>query len=138
VDPVVFIRKSPTLDTADRILGCAGFDLVAVPRVVFRECSTRRGRPFYVADQWWTVPPERAFAVVALPLSINWSMPNSTYVLSDRAQRARYYEIVLREGGPDDIVQHVDGSLAIDLWNELVLPREIRAAWQPLVDAVAA
>ena len=56
-------RKSPTLDTADRILGCAGFDLVAVPRVVFRECSTRRGRPFYVADQWWTVPPERATTV---------------------------------------------------------------------------
>lgn len=48
------------------------------------------------------------------------------------------YEIVLREGRPEDIVQWVDGAFLIDLWDELVLPREIRSAWAPVIDAVLA
>jgi transcriptional regulator with XRE-family HTH domain len=43
-------RKSPTLDTAERILQVAGFAL-ALDRVPeFRKVRTERGRPFYVAD----------------------------------------------------------------------------------------
>ncbi len=39
------------------------------------------------------------------------------------------YEIVLREGVPSDILTYVDGALLVDLWDELVLPREVRTAW---------
>lgn len=130
-------RKSPTVETAGRILRSAGFDLVAVPQVTFREEVTGRGRPFFVADQWWTLPPDVSFAEIALPVSLNWSMPGMTFSLADRHQRGRCYEIVLREGSADDIVQMVNGALLIDLWDDLVLPQEIRAAWQPLIDAVA-
>jgi hypothetical protein len=28
----------------------------------------------------------------------------------------------------------VDGALLVDLWSELVLPAEIRASWQPVID----
>jgi hypothetical protein len=28
----------------------------------------------------------------------------------------------------------VDGALLVDCWDELVLPRELRQAWQPVVD----
>jgi hypothetical protein len=43
------------------------------------------------------------------------------------------YEIVLREGTPEDVVAYLDGALLIDLWDDLVIPRDIRAAWAPLI-----
>ncbi|MGH3545106.1 MAG: hypothetical protein ACRDPW_04195 [Mycobacteriales bacterium] len=54
--------------------------------------------------------------------------------LSDRRQRARCYEIVLREGSPEDVLTYIDGALLVDLWEELVLPQDIRQAWLPLVE----
>jgi hypothetical protein len=51
----------------------------------------------------------------------------------DRADRARVYEAVLREGGAGDVLALIDGSLLIDLWDELVLPSDVRAAWRPLI-----
>jgi len=32
------------------------------------------------------------------------------------------------------LVKDEDGALLVDLWDELVLPREVRAAWQPVID----
>ncbi len=43
------------------------------------------------------------------------------------------YERVLREGGPFDVLAYVDGALLVDLWDELVLPRGVRAAWHGVV-----
>lgn len=53
--------------------------------------------------------------------------------LSDRGQRARVYEVVLREGTPDDMRSFIDGALLVDLWDELVLPRRLRSAWDPVL-----
>ena len=33
-----------------------------------------------------------------------------------------------------DILRYVDGVLLVDLWPDLVLPRDIRDAWQPVID----
>jgi len=30
---------------------------------------------------------------------------------------------------PRDIVRYVDGALLVDLWSDLVLPRQIRSEW---------
>jgi len=56
-------------------------------------------------------------------------------LLQPPARRGRrgVYEIVLREGGPDDVLSYIDGVLLVDLWDELVLPRAIRSAWQDVV-----
>jgi alpha-L-rhamnosidase len=43
-------------------------------------------------------------------------------------------EVVLREGGPQDILAYIDGALLVDLWDEFVLPRAVRAAGQPVID----
>ena len=102
-------RTSPTMDTAQRVLAATGHELVAVPVVTFSERLSRRGRVFAVPDR----------------LSH----------LADRAQRARVYEVLLREGRPADILEHVDGALLVDLWDELVLPRDVRDAWAPVVAA---
>ena len=127
-------RKSPTLATVERLLESAGFELTAEPRVTFSEHPMRRGRPIVVADRLWRVAIADALATVTLPLGLNWSRPGATFDLRDRRQRARCYEITLREGMPDDLLRYVDGLLLVDLWDELVLPREVRGAWQPVID----
>lgn len=127
-------RKSPTLATVQRVLDSAGYELTYQRRVHFAEHALRRGRPIFVADRLWRLSIARAFASVTLPLELNWSKPGSTFDVADRRQRARCYEIVLREGMPADIRKYIDGALLVDLWAELVIPREMRAAWQPVID----
>lgn len=127
-------RKSPTLTTVERLLDSAGFELTAERRVNFAERPLSRGRPIVVADRLWRLAIRDAFATVTLPLGLNWSRAGATFDLSDRRQRARCYEVAFREGTANDLLRYVDGALLVDLWDELVLPREIRGAWQPVID----
>jgi hypothetical protein len=53
--------------------------------------------------------------------------------LVSRADRARVYEIVLQGGRPADILAYIDGALLADLWDDLVLPRAVRSAWNPVL-----
>lgn len=128
-------RKSPTLATVERLLDSAGFELLAEPRITFAERATRRGRPIFVADRLWRLDLPDAFATVTLPRTLNWSRPGARFDLHDRRERARCYEVILREGMPGDLTRYVDGALLVDLWDELVLPREVRVAWQPVIEA---
>lgn len=95
-----------------------------------------RARAAPVPDRLPRLPVEQALATVELPLHLNWSNPGEVYQLSDRHDRARVYEILLREGGEEDLLRYLDGALLVDLWDELVLPRVIRAAWAPLIESV--
>lgn len=131
-------RKSPTLATAARIVAAAGYDLAITPRIEFRHVAADRGRPVQVPTDLPRLPLHRALATVELPLHLNWSDRGRRYDLRDRRQRARVYEIVLREGRPDDVVAYLDGALLVDLWSELVLPRAIRTAWDDVVTVEAA
>ena len=130
-------RKSPTLDTAARLLRETGFELCIQPAVAFADQITTRGRTVSVPTALPRLPVEQAMSTVALPIHLNWSAPGRRFDLADRSQRARVYEIVLREGGPDDILTYVDGALLIDLWADLVLPRDVRAAWDSVIRAAA-
>ena len=130
-------RKSPTLDTAERILRVAGFVLSIDHIPKFRKVRSKHGRPFYVAEALWRLPLEDSFAKVQLPLSVNWSDPGRMFDLAKRKQRNRCYEIVLREGMPADIAKYVDGALLLDAWEELVLPRDLRREWSPIITTVS-
>lgn len=79
------------------------------------------------------LPVGQALAVVVLPPHLNWSDRGRSYDLCDRRQRARVYEQVLREGAPTDVLTYVDGALLVDLWDDLVLPASVRAAWRAVV-----
>lgn len=131
-------RKAPTADTLERVLAAAGFVLDAAPRVDWHEVSVGRGRTCWVPDRLWRLPVSRAFADVVLPVELNWSMPGRRFVTRDRRQRARLYEVLLREGTPADLERWLDGALLIDVWDEMVLPRAVRTAWQPTVEAALA
>jgi transcriptional regulator with XRE-family HTH domain len=125
--------KSPTLAVVERIVRTSGYDLDLVPQVSFTTNSGARGEPFVVPDRLWRLDVADALATVSLPQHLHWSGKSRTYRLRDRRERARVYEIVLREGEPSDLLIYVDGALLVDLWDDLVLPAPIRAAWEPLI-----
>jgi transcriptional regulator with XRE-family HTH domain len=130
-------HRSPTLQTTARILAAAGFTLGAVPIITFTEHRSEIGRTILVPSRLPRLEPARALAIVALPLHLNWSEAGRRFDLRDRRQRARVYEIVLREGTADDLLIYIDGVLLVELWDDLVLPRRVRAAWAPLVEQSA-
>jgi len=127
-------RISPTLETFERILAAAGFRLGAIPLLRWQEVDVGRGRVCAVPDRLPDLPVEEAMRTVDLPLHLDWSRSRRVVDLADRHDRARTYEIVLREGRPSDIASIVDGALLVDLWDEIVLPTRLRAAWQPLIE----
>jgi hypothetical protein len=124
------------LDTLERLLGGAGFELVAQPRITFTAVAGPRGREIAVPDYLPRLAPMDALATVRLPLRVNWSQPGRVYRLADRGERARVYELVLREGSAEDVARYIDGVLLIDLWPELVLPAYVRTAWTPVIDSI--
>lgn len=71
----------------------------------------------------------RASGRVVLPIHIKWSGPVE-YDLADEAQRRVVYEVVLREGGADEVRQFIDPDEVLRLWDRLVLPAHVRAAWR--------
>lgn len=125
-------RKSPTLETAGRILDAAGFQLAVEPKVTFTEHVGDDGRPFHVPDRLPRLPAARALATVTLP----GAAAGRSYRLADRGERRLVYTAVLCGGGPADLLRCVDGVLLVDLWAELSLPDRVRAAWLPLVTSL--
>src|ERR1035437_8247261 len=128
-------RTSPTLETAARLLAAAGQELPAVPQVRFVRRTLSRGRTTLVPTSLPRLPLRQALATITLTLHLNWSQPNREFRLAERDRRARVYEIVLREGTPQDVLNYIDGALLVDLWDSLVLPRDVRAAWSEVLDS---
>ena len=127
--------KSPTLAVAERIVNSSGYDLDLTPRVTFTAHVGARGAPFVVPDRLWRLDPADALATVTLPQHLHWSGHARPFRLRDRHDRARVYEIVLREGEPADLLTYVDGALLVDVWDDLVVPAAIREAWEPVINA---
>jgi transcriptional regulator with XRE-family HTH domain len=126
-------RKSPTAATFARLLSGAGWELAAQPHVSFTQQSDPYGKSTWVPDRLPRLDIAHALAMAELPLRLNWSAPGRVFDLRSRADRARVYEIVLQEGRPADILAYIDGALLADLWDDLVLPRAVRSAWDPVV-----
>ena len=90
-------------------------------------------RPVAVPDDLGSSTP-KASGRIELPRHIRWSGPPVSYDLGDRADRARVYEQVLREGTESDVRYYVDAGQLLDLWDELVLPPAVRQAWTAWVE----
>jgi hypothetical protein len=86
-------------------------------------------RPVAVPADLDTSLLPKASGRVELPLHVRWSGGPIVYDLDDRADRARVYEQVLREGSEDDVRHYIDADQLLDLWDELVLPAAVRRVW---------
>jgi hypothetical protein len=85
-------------------------------------------RPVAAPDDLGSSTP-KASGRIELPQHIRWSGQPITYDLDVRADRARVYEQVLREGTESDVRFYVDADQLLELWDELVLPPAVRDAW---------
>lgn len=126
-------RKSPTLEPAARLLAVTGHVLEATPQVDFAVVELPSGRLAMIPNRLPRLSVPQAVRTTVLPVHLHRSSVGRAFDLSDRADRALVYETVLREGLPADVVAYVDGALLIDLWHELVLPLELRRAWEPVI-----
>ena len=124
--------KDPRADTLDRILEATGHRLVTRARPTWTVVGSGR-KSACVPSALPELSNDAALAEVTLGVHLAWS-GKRTFRLANRHDRQRAYELVLREGGPEDIERYVDGALLVDAWDDLFLPRWIRAGWQPLID----
>ena len=127
-------RRDPRWETATRTLEAAGATIEVTRPVVWTWTSGRR--PFAVPSHLWHLPMHEAFRVLTPGPHLWWSRPALQLDLANRSDRSHAYEIVLRGGTPGDIRSVVDDALLIYLWPDLVVPAELRRAWQPAVDVV--
>ena len=85
----------------------------------------------------WRLEPVDALRRFDAAVHLWWSGPLRTFDLADRSDRCRAYEVVLREGRPEDIESIVDGVLLCEAWRDLVLPRHLRDAWKAVIEVNA-
>jgi transcriptional regulator with XRE-family HTH domain len=121
-------RKSPTLETAGRILDAAGFRLTLEAKIEFTTGQAEGGPPFSVPNRLPRLPPEKALATVRLR--------GRGYDLADRGQRGEAYALLLCEGSPAELLDHLDGLLLVELWPDLAVPEPVRSRWLPLIEQV--
>lgn len=126
--------KSPAVKVTERILNAAGMEFFLRPWVDFEERHVRGVQAFWFPNRLWSVSPPDCFAVLHAPDMINHT-DQDAWNLGDRVDRARAYEILIRRGLPESMIRWIDGGLLVDLWDELDLPRPIRSAWRPAIDA---
>ncbi len=86
-------------------------------------------RPVAVPDDVDDPRHVKAAGEVQLPLNVRWSGPPKTYDLDDPIDLARVYEQVLREGTDDDVRRFIDVEILEKLWDTIVVPARVRAAW---------
>ncbi len=124
--------KSPNLAVAERIIEAAGYRLDLVTQVHFEQRTARAARPFWVPDRLWRGKLPECFAKVYLDDPARFEGIRK-FDLRRRPQRRRLYELLLRKGQPDELIDWIDGALLVDLWEALTIPAVIRKAWQPAV-----
>jgi transcriptional regulator with XRE-family HTH domain len=124
-------RREPLFHSAVELLEAAGAEVVVEASVVWSWTEGRR--PYAVPSRLWRLAPRRALGRFDPGAHLWWSGPPRSFDLAVREDRLRAYAIVLREGAPADIEQVVDGVLLYEAWADLVLPRELSAAWNPLI-----
>jgi transcriptional regulator with XRE-family HTH domain len=125
-------RREPLFSTAQTVLAATGASWQITAPLTWSWTPTRR--PYAIPSRLWRLSPADALRQFETAAHLWWSGPRRTFDLAQRDHRLRAYEIVLREGGPDDITTIVDEVLLHDAWPELVLPRELRHAWEHLID----
>jgi transcriptional regulator with XRE-family HTH domain len=124
-------RREPRFDSAMALLDATGAQVTVEPPVVWSWTSGLR--PYAVPSRLWRLDPSLALRAFEPGLHLWWSGPSRSFDLANRRDRCRIYEIVLREGRPEDIESVIDGVLLCDAWPDLVLPRALVASWSPLI-----
>lgn len=125
-------RREPRILTAQDLLNAVGASLQIITPPSWSWTQTRR--PYAIPSHLWALASGTALSQFQAPAHLWWSGPPRTFDLSQRKDRLHAYEVVLREGTPQDISAIVDAMLLCEAWADLVLPADLSDAWQPLID----
>jgi transcriptional regulator with XRE-family HTH domain len=124
--------KSPSLKVTSRILAATDHELTLRTQVDWVEHHPKGIVRFWTPSMLWSVGPPICFATLHLPDQIrNTGM--RTWNLRDGEERRGAYEQLIRRGLPHQMIRWIDGSLLVDLWDELELPEPVREAWEPAI-----
>ena len=126
-------RREPRFGNAMALLEATGARLGIEPPI--RWSWTDSLRPYAVPSRLWRLSPAAALRTIETQTHFWWSGPPRRFDLAVRHERARAYEVLLREGRPQDIECSVDGVLLCEVWDELVLPADLKRAWAPLISS---
>ena len=96
--------------------------------------TNRPARPYVVPESLAELDGPTVSGRVHLPLHLDWSSGRE-YDLDVPVDRARVYEIVLREGTLDDLQTFVDPMRLAEAFQHMFLPSAIAEAWHALLDA---
>lgn len=125
-------RRDPRWQTALHTIEATGAKIDIIQPITWSWMNGRR--PYAVPSRLWRLPINDTFRLLTPGFRLWWSGPSPRFDLADRSDRSSAYELVLREGTPEDIESVVDGALLIDAWHDMILPAELRQGWQPLID----
>lgn len=125
-------RKIPSLAVAERIVEAAGYHLDLVTEVKFTRHEVPRVHPFWVPDRLWRGKLPECFARVVLDDPDHYERVRQ-FNLRRRPARRQLYQLLLRRGTPDELIDWIDGALLVDLWGDLKIPSAVRDAWEPAV-----
>lgn len=78
--------------------------------------------PFWVPDRLWRGRLPECFAKVILEDRTRFE-GRRRWDLRKRPQRRTMYEMLLRRGQPDELIDWIDGALLVDLWDDLRIPQ---------------
>ena len=126
--------KSPALRVLCRLLAAADSELTLRTRIDWVEHHLAGMAAFWVPNRLWRVPTPTCFETVRMPDLLRHT-EQDRWDLRELGDRRRFYEMLVREGEPTQMLRWLDGGFLVDLWSELDLPDAIRMAWQPAVRA---
>lgn len=127
-------RKSPTLDVVERLVDAADAKLVVEPLPLWDEDESET---WIFPERLWRVPAPQCFARVEVWFFRSVTGGKDTWDLADRQDRIEFYEIALQQGFYTIMEPTVDGALLVEAWPDMDIPDELRAVWQPAIDAAS-
>ena len=109
-----------------------GWEFTLQSRVDFEEYHPPHIPAFWVPNLLWRVPTPDCFDTLRMPDLLQYTAQGE-WDLADRTDRRRAYEMLIREGVPQQMIRWLDGALLVDLWDELDLPGPVRYLWLPAI-----
>jgi hypothetical protein len=103
-------------------------------KIKFKKIKVGRSQSIFVPNRLPSPPLSKALSKSELPLHINWTNKSKVFNFRNENDRKRAYELILQNGKPGDISSLVEGKFLVACWEDLVLPKSVKVAWQPLID----
>jgi len=99
--------------------------------VPHRDMLDSRGRVITVLEH---LPDNPNIKQIKLPVAVYWSGDKDTYSLDVPIERNFAYEQLLTNANANDLTRYLDKDTLLEVFDDLMLPPFVRAAWLPVIE----